>query len=84
MPSARRATPAGVPRYQTVVITWLAIYPVLTLILALFGDQLREMVLPLRTLVITAVLVPSAVYVLVPLLRRILARLGHRSTLGEQ
>jgi antibiotic biosynthesis monooxygenase (ABM) superfamily enzyme len=73
MASARRATPAGVPRYKTVVLTWLAIYPLLTLILALFGDQLRAMALPLRTLAITAVLVPSAVYVLVPLLRRVLA-----------
>jgi antibiotic biosynthesis monooxygenase (ABM) superfamily enzyme len=73
MASARSATPGGVPRYKTVVITWLAIYPALTLILGLFGDQLREIVLPLRTLVITAVLVPSAVYVLVPLLRRVFA-----------
>ena len=73
MPSARRAAPAGAPRYKTMVITWLAIYPALTLILALFGDQLREMALPLRTLVITAVLVPSAVYVLIPLLRRVFA-----------
>jgi antibiotic biosynthesis monooxygenase (ABM) superfamily enzyme len=62
-----------VPRYKTAAITWLAIYPTLTLILALFGDTLSEMALPLRTLAITAVLVPVAVYALVPALRHVVA-----------
>ncbi len=46
---------------------WLAIYPALTLTLWLlehFG--LWQLALPLRTLVLTAVLVPTMVYVLMP------------------
>jgi uncharacterized protein len=62
-----------VPRYKTAAITWLAIYPTLTLILELFGHTLSKLVLPLRTLVITAILVPVAVYALVPALRHVFA-----------
>jgi antibiotic biosynthesis monooxygenase (ABM) superfamily enzyme len=62
----------GPPRYKTVFVTWLAVYPTLTLLLELFGDDLRELALPLRTLVITAALVPVVVYVLMPLLHRAL------------
>ena len=54
------------PRYKTAAITWLAIYPTLTLLLELFGDRLREVALPVRTLIITVVLVPVAVYAPVP------------------
>jgi antibiotic biosynthesis monooxygenase (ABM) superfamily enzyme len=63
--------PVGPPRYKTVFITWLAVYPTLTLLLEFFGDDLRELALPLRTLVISAVLVPVAIYLVVPLLRRV-------------
>jgi uncharacterized protein len=62
---------AGPPRYKTVAITWLAVYPTLTLLLELFGDDLSKLALPLRTLVISAVLVPVAIYLVVPLLRRV-------------
>jgi uncharacterized protein len=62
-----------VPRYRTAAITWLAIYPTLTVILELFGDTLSKLALPLRTLVITAILVPVAVYALVPALRHLFA-----------
>jgi antibiotic biosynthesis monooxygenase (ABM) superfamily enzyme len=65
--------PVGPPRYKTVFITWLAVYPTLTLLLEFFGDDLRKLALPLRTLVISAVLVPAAIYVAVPLLRRVFA-----------
>jgi uncharacterized protein len=62
-----------VPRYKTAAITWLAIYPTFTLILELFGDTSSKLALPLRTLVITAILVPVAVYALVPALRHLFA-----------
>ena len=46
---------------------WLAIYPALTLALWLLEHLgLRQLALPLRTLVLTAVLVPAMVYVLIP------------------
>jgi antibiotic biosynthesis monooxygenase (ABM) superfamily enzyme len=38
-----------------------------------FGDTSSKLALPLRTLVITAILVPVAVYALVPALRHVFA-----------
>lgn len=61
------------PRYKLAVLTWLAIYPALTLTLALLGPALAPMPLFLRTLIVTAVLVPIMVYVLVPATHRIFA-----------
>ena len=60
------------PKYKVAFITWLAIYPLITVILYVFGPWLMEMPLAIRTLVLTAVLVPLMVYVLVPGLRKVL------------
>jgi antibiotic biosynthesis monooxygenase (ABM) superfamily enzyme len=50
---------------------WLAIYPALTLTLWLLEHLgLGQLALPLRTLVLTAVLVPAMVYVLIPAVTR--------------
>jgi antibiotic biosynthesis monooxygenase (ABM) superfamily enzyme len=65
--------PESVPRYKTAVIIWLAIYPALTLTLALLGGVLAPLPLFLRTLVLTGLLVPMMVYVLVPAVTRLLA-----------
>ena len=62
------------PRYKVAAITWLAIYPALTGTLALLSPVLAPLPLFLRTLVVTAVLVPIMVYVLVPGMQRIFAR----------
>ena len=62
------------PRNKVAVITWLAIYPALTITLALLGPALTPLPLYVRTLVLTAVLVPIMVYVLVPTVQRIFAR----------
>ena len=61
------------PRWKTAVVVWLAIYPALTLVLALIGSAVQPWPLPLRTLVTTAVLVPLMVYVLIPTIQRLLA-----------
>ncbi|MGD1914360.1 MAG: hypothetical protein ACFB2X_27050 [Rivularia sp. (in: cyanobacteria)] len=45
------------PRYKLFLLTWLAIYPLITGILLLFGQQLSLLPLPLRTLILTGVLV---------------------------
>ncbi|NJO01576.1 MAG: hypothetical protein HC880_07705 [Bacteroidia bacterium] len=64
-------TPQEPPRYKIALITWIAIYPPLTLILLIFGPYLEPFPLPLRTLVLTAILVPMMVYFLVPMLRKL-------------
>jgi antibiotic biosynthesis monooxygenase (ABM) superfamily enzyme len=65
--------PGSVPRYKAAVITWLALYPALTVLLALLGPVLAPLPLFLRTLVGTTVLVPIMVYLLVPGMQRLFA-----------
>lgn len=68
----RQATPR---RYKQGVLTWLAIYPTITLALWLFEPLgLLGLPLPLRTLVLTGVLVPTMVFVLMPALTRLFGR----------
>lgn len=59
--------------FKRVLITWLAIYPAITLLLFWGGALLEPLPLPLRTLVLTGILVPLMVCVLVPILNRVLA-----------
>ena len=54
--------------------TWLAVYPLITVVLALTRPLLGSAPLPVQTLVLTAVVVPVAVYGAVPLLLRLLTR----------
>lgn len=70
--SARTGPPA---RHKAVLVTWLAIFPLVTLVLAV-GTPLGLMELPLvaRSFVLTAIVVPAAVLALLPMLRRLLAR----------
>jgi uncharacterized protein len=61
------------PQWKIAVVIWLAIYPSLTLVLWLAGPKIAMWPLPLRTLVITVVLVPLMVFVLIPGVQRLLA-----------
>jgi len=61
------------PRWKTAVLIWLAIYPSITLFILLFGEPLSLLPIPLRTLVLTAVLVPLMVFVLLPRLQKLFA-----------
>jgi antibiotic biosynthesis monooxygenase (ABM) superfamily enzyme len=62
-----------VPRYKFAVIVWLAIYPALTLTLALLSPLIATWPLFLRTLLVTAILVPAMVYLLIPGMQRLFA-----------
>ena len=62
------------PRYKRAVVVWLAIYPSVLVALIVLNPLIDELPLPLQTLVVTAVVVPLAVYVLIPLLDRTLHR----------
>jgi antibiotic biosynthesis monooxygenase (ABM) superfamily enzyme len=55
------------------VVVWLAIYPSLTLLLWLAGPAIVDWPLALRTVVVTALLVPWTVFVMLPVLQRSLA-----------
>jgi len=60
-------------KWKMAVMIWLAIYPLITTVFAIFGKYLMMIeFLPLRTLLITVVLVPIMVFVLIPILQKIL------------
>jgi antibiotic biosynthesis monooxygenase (ABM) superfamily enzyme len=54
------------PRYKMVAVTWLAVYPLITFILVLFGSLLGLPPMLLRTLVLTAVMVTLMTYGIMP------------------
>lgn len=47
-------------------VSWLALYPTVTLIFFLFGDLLAQVPLLLRTLIVTAVVMVAMTYLLMP------------------
>jgi antibiotic biosynthesis monooxygenase (ABM) superfamily enzyme len=59
------------PKYKTAIMIWVVIYPTINLIMLLLGNSLYELVLPLRTLILTIILVPLMVYVLLPFANKI-------------
>jgi antibiotic biosynthesis monooxygenase (ABM) superfamily enzyme len=68
---SKRATP---PRYKMFLLTWLAIYPLITAILWLFGSFLALFPLPLRTLILTGALVYLMTYIVMPKLMKLFHR----------
>ena len=59
------------PRYKMVAVTWLAVYPLITLILVVFGPLLGVLPTLLRTMVLTAVMVTLMTYVIMPRMTRL-------------
>jgi uncharacterized protein len=51
------------PRYKLALVTWVGAYAVITLILAVLGPAMAAWPLPLRTLLLTAVMVPALTWV---------------------
>jgi len=61
-------------KWKMAIIIWIAIYPLITTVFAVFGKYLMQIeILPLRTFVITVALVPIMVFVLIPFLQKLLA-----------
>ena len=58
------------PRHRMAVLVWLAIYPTITLLLALGGSAIAGWPLPLRTLALTLIAVPLMVFFLLPRLQQ--------------
>ena len=56
------------------LLTWLAIYPVITVLLWLLGPSIGSWPLMVRTLVLTVIMVPVMVFALMPALTATLSR----------
>jgi len=71
--------PAMPPRWKTAVVVWVAIYPAITLVLWLAGPQMQSWPLAVRTLATTVLVVPLMVFLLLPVLQRLLGPWLRRS-----
>ena len=59
------------PRYKMAIVTWLAVFPLITVILVLSGPLLGRLPMLIRTLVFTAVMVSLMPSVIMPRLTRL-------------
>jgi len=59
------------PKYKMALLVWIAIYPTINLLFYFLGDYLVQLHMLLRTLLLTAILVPLMVFILLPFLTKI-------------
>jgi antibiotic biosynthesis monooxygenase (ABM) superfamily enzyme len=60
-------------KWKMAILVWIAIYPTITLLFAFFGDHFSRITpLPLRTLVITVIVVPIMIFCVIPLLQKVM------------
>lgn len=60
------------PRYKIAILTWLGVFPTITLLLHVLKPLLNNLPLVLRTLILTAVVVPLLTYIVMPWLTKLL------------
>jgi len=76
------AAPSPVPRapsaHRRALLTWVAVYPTITVALLLLHPLIGGLPVAVQTLVLTAVVVPPVVYLVIPALVRLDARLARR------
>jgi len=61
------------PRYKRAVVIWIALYPAVVLALTVLRPLIGDWPIPLQALALTAVVIPAAVWFLIPLVQRWLA-----------
>ncbi len=73
--SSSHSTPFVPSVHVRALLTWLAVYPTITLVMVALRPLVSPLPLAVQTLVLTAIVVPVAAYGLLPLLTRIAAAL---------
>jgi antibiotic biosynthesis monooxygenase (ABM) superfamily enzyme len=64
-------TPVGPPRYKLALLTWVAAYALITLVLALLGPAMASWPLILRTLVVSVTMVVTLTWLVMPCFTRV-------------
>ncbi len=59
------------PRWKLALLTWLGAYAVILLVLAIAGPAIAHWPVPLRALLLSAVMVAAMTWVIVPLMMRL-------------
>ena len=62
------------PRYKRAIVIWIALYPAVVVALSLLRPLIDDWPIPLQALVLTLLIIPAAVWVLIPLVQRWLHR----------
>jgi hypothetical protein len=62
---------AAPPRYKLALLSWAGAYAVITLILAILGPAMAPWPLPLRTLLLSVLMVVAMTWVVIPSLTRL-------------
>ncbi|MDT0460646.1 hypothetical protein RM550_33810 [Streptomyces sp. DSM 41527] len=68
---AHPAPPGRPPRWKQSILTFVGIYPMLTVFQLIWGKDLATLSLPVRALITVAVIAPLATYVVFPALTRL-------------
>lgn len=53
-------------RHKMALLTWALVYPMITALLAVLEPLLSDVALPLRSLILTLIMVPTLVYTAMP------------------
>lgn len=61
------------PRYKMALVTWLAVFPLITIISATLQQLLGMLPLVLRVAIVTAIAVPTMTYLLMPQMTKLFA-----------
>lgn len=68
LPGQNPVTPP--PKWKMTIVSWLALYPAVTLVFVIFGDLLAQVPLLLRTMIVTIVVMGLMSYLLMPRMTR--------------
>ncbi|OLE26946.1 MAG: hypothetical protein AUG49_06855 [Catenulispora sp. 13_1_20CM_3_70_7] len=68
--------------HRRAVLTWIAVYPTITVIQSLLGTHVARYPLPLRTLIVTVLMAPLVTYLMLPAVLKAHARLADRRVSG--
>jgi hypothetical protein len=68
---AAAATRPAPPRYKLALLSWVGAYAVITLILELLGRSMATWPLPVRTLLLSALMAPAMTWLVMPFLTRL-------------
>jgi antibiotic biosynthesis monooxygenase (ABM) superfamily enzyme len=66
-------------QHHRALYTWLSVYSAITAVQLLLGASIAHLPLAIRTLILTAIVVPFVVYLLVPALLRLHTRFTGRT-----
>lgn len=66
-PIDERRAMRPVNKHKMELLTWMVLYPMITRLLVLLGPVVGHLALPVRTFLLTAIIVPTMVYLVMPI-----------------